>query len=82
MSFQSGGLDPSRRGEMILRIVILSRDNANQDVWLSSLRNYARAKACLTFMLAKHNAHRFIQGSDFTRDGLLNPNIKLEPIEA
>ena len=32
-------------------------------------------------MLVKHNEHRVVQGSDFTRDGLLNPNIKLEPIE-
>ena len=81
MSFQSVGLDPSRRGEMILRIVILSRDNANQDVWLASLRNYARAKACLTFMLVKHKAHRIVQSSDFTRDGLLNPNIKLDRVK-
>ena len=71
MSFQSGGFDPSHRKDTVLRIVVLSKDNANQDVWLASLRNYARAKGCLTFMLLKYNAHRVVQGSDFTREGLL-----------
>ena len=81
MSFQSGGSDLSHRKDTVLRIVVLSKDNSNQDVWLASLRNYARAKGCLTFMLLKYNAHRVVQGSDFTREGLLNPNVKIEPIE-
>ena len=80
-SYTSEGREPSRRRDATFRIEVLQRDNANQDTWLAAIRTYARARGFLTFLLVKHNANRVVKGSDFPRDGLLNPNIKQEPID-
>jgi hypothetical protein len=55
------------------RIIILSRDNSNQDNWLRSVRSCARAAGCAILLLSKHNTFRILEAADMTAHGALKP---------
>jgi hypothetical protein len=61
------------------RLIILSKDNSNQDDWLRSVRSCARAAGCAILLLSKHNISRVLEAADMTADGVLKPKLKGKP---
>jgi hypothetical protein len=62
------------------RLIILTKDNSNQDDWLRSVRSCARATGCAILLLSKHNTYRSLEAADMAADGALKPKLKGKPI--
>ena len=58
------------------RILILDKDNGNQDRWFRSLKLHARTYGQVCFLLKKYNLHRKLSATDLSVVGPLGSPLK------